>query len=99
MIKTILPVIFLLFLSPIWCYAAAEGEPDEGGIGGTGHGLEDRPDVNDEIFNRPEIPSRVGPLEIDRPESLNDAIMSVPSAVDTDGMPQSDQVPERPTPE
>ncbi|MEJ2742753.1 MAG: hypothetical protein P8176_09785 [Gammaproteobacteria bacterium] len=55
--------------------------------------------MNDEIFNRPEIPSRVGPLEIDRPESLNDAIMSVPSAVDTDGMPQSDQVPERPTPE
>ena len=46
-------IVFLFYLMPLFLYAQ-EQEPDEGGIGGTGH--ESPMSLDDAIFSRPDMP-------------------------------------------
>lgn len=90
MIKFYLLVIFLLFVKT--SFAA---KPDESGIGGTGSS---KPEINDLIFNRPDVPETITVPIVPKIEIPNipDVIESVPGLGSTTDITREDIVPATP---
>lgn len=78
--------LLLLTLLAVVCLPAVAVEPDEGGIGGTGHGPDE--------FELPETPERIERVETpdvpDLPEAAGTNDIGVPPAAETDpGTPEA----------